>query len=111
MNQLLDLVLACKYAYYVNSESLMCDSDFDILERQLKFELANEHPYKRLVGWSDEFMTDGVMDKYDQLRSGSFELYIAYTKDEPLATNTVVLADPFRSGPFWVIPCSRPQYI
>ena len=107
MSKTLDFLLACKYAYYVKDESLVSDSDFDIIEKDFKHDVPDgEGFYLDLVGFRDELFTKGVEEMYETLRRNDFELFLSCGENLDKFGLTQICSS-FRKGGFTFIPCVK----
>lgn len=105
MSKTLDFLLACKYAYYVKDESLVSDSDFDLIEKDFKSDVPDgEGFYLELVGFKDELFTESVEEMYKVLKRGDFELFLS-CGDDPDEFGLIQICSSFRKGGLTFIPC------
>ena len=107
MSKTLDFLLACKYAYYAKCESLVSDSDFDIIEKDFKHDVPDgECFYLDLVGFRYELFTESVEEMYNTLRCNDFELFLSCGDDlEELGLTQICSS--LRKGGFTFIPCVK----
>jgi hypothetical protein len=107
MSKTLDFLLACKYAYYVKDESLVSDSDFDLIEKDFKSDVPDgEGFYLELVGFKDELFTESVEEMYEVLRCSDFELFLS-CGDNLEELGLTQICSSVRKDGYTFIPCVK----
>lgn len=107
MSKTLDFLLACKYAYYVKDESLVADSDFDLIEKDFKSNVQEDEAfYLNLVGFDEKLFTKSVEEMYNVLSRNDFELFLS-CGDNLDELGLAKVCSSVTKGGFTFIPCIK----